>query len=99
MKEGGMRRVGLLLVAIGLAVTGCGTMQAADSTAGAPPTVDISGQWVGAWGGFDDVDRLARRDDATAGLVQQGASGTGRLALHTTALTQPRPQPVNDARL
>jgi len=94
-----MRRVGLLLVAIGLAVTGCGTMQAADSTAGAPPTVDISGQWVGAWGGFDDVDGLARRDDATARLVQQGASGTGRLALHTTGVTQAMPETVIDAGL
>ena len=94
-----MRRVGLLLVAIGLAVTGCGTMQAADSTAGAPPAVDISGQWVGAWGGFDDVDGLARRDDATARLVQQGASGTGRLALHTTGVTQAMPETVIDAGL
>jgi len=94
-----MRRVGLLLVAITLAVTGCGTMQAADSTAGAPPAVDISGQWVGAWGGFDDVDGLARRDDATARLVQQGASGTGRLALHTTGVTQAMPETVLDAGL
>jgi peptidoglycan-associated lipoprotein len=99
MKEGGMRRVGLLLVAVALAAAGCGTMQAADSTPGAPPAVDISGRWVGAWGGYDDVDGLVRRDDATARLVQQGATGTGRLALHTTGVTQAMPETVLDAGL
>lgn len=94
-----MRRVGLLLVAVALAAAGCGTMQTAEPTATEPPAVDISGRWVGAWGGYDDVDGLARRDDATARLVQQGATGTGRLALHTTGVTQAMPETVLDAGL
>src|SRR5437879_12867026 len=34
---------------------------------------------------------IARTDDATADLVQQGARGTGRLTLHTTGAVPGRP--------
>lgn len=92
-----MRPAGFLLVTVALAVTGCGTMQTVDRSAA--PTVDISGQWVGAWNGYDEVEGMARRDDATARLVQQGARGTGRLALHTTGTAAGVPVALLDAGL
>jgi peptidoglycan-associated lipoprotein len=94
-----MPRLGLLLAAIAFAATGWGAVTTVNPALAAEPTVDVSGKWVGVWTGSDDVDGKARRDDATARLVQQGASGTGRLALHTTGVTQSMPPAALDAGL
>ena len=72
-----MRRVGLLLVVIGLVAAGCGTVRAILGLT-APAVVDISGKWVGTWRGHD-VLGTPRTEDATADFVQQGSRGTGRI--------------------
>src|SRR2546430_17433955 len=84
-KEGGMRRVGLLLVAMWLVASGCAA-RTTTTTMGPPPApaiVDISGKRVGTWQGYD-AQGIPRTEDATADLLQQGSRGTGRIALHTT---------------
>jgi len=95
-----MRRLGLLLMAVALVATGC-----AAATTGAinpPPTgdsgnVDISGKWSGTWRGH--LMDIARTDDATADLLQQGRRGVGRLTLHTTGAVMAVPQAVRNAGL
>ena len=70
-----MRRVGPLLMAIALVATGCAAMTTKKISS--PPAVDLSGRWVGAWTGYDFLD-IARLEEATADLLQQGARGTGK---------------------
>jgi peptidoglycan-associated lipoprotein len=97
-KEGGMRRVGLLLVAVGLVAAGCA---ATTTTVYQPPTpgiVDITGKWVGTWQGYD-VLGTPRTEDATADFLQQGSRGTGRLALHTTGVVTAVPVTLRNAGL
>src|SRR2546429_9787903 len=88
-KEGGMRRVGLLLVAMGLVASGCAA-RTTTTTMGPPPApaiVDISGKWVGTWQG-DDAQGLPPTEDATADLLPQVTRGSGRVARHTAALAR-----------
>jgi peptidoglycan-associated lipoprotein len=96
-KEGGMRRVGLLLVAIGLVASGCGAVRAMLGLT-APAVVDISGKWVGTWRGHD-VLGTPRTEDATADFVQQGSRGTGRIALHTAGVVSAVPVALRNAGL
>jgi len=90
-----MRRVGLLLVVVALASTGCGVV---GSVFGRRPVIDISGKWSGTWRGYD-VMGLPRSEDATADLRQQGSHGTGRFVLHTTGVAAGMPVEVKDAGL
>jgi len=91
-----MRRVGPLLIAIALVATGCGATTT--KTISAPPTVDISGRWVGTWTGYDFLD-IGRVEEATAELLQQGARGTGKFVLHSIAGTAGVPENLRNAGL
>src|SRR5437870_13283179 len=77
-RRGGMRPVGLLLVAVALMAPGCGGVRWLWSSP--RPDLDLSGRWSGTWRGHGMG--IAGTDDATGGLVQQGAGGTGRVTLH-----------------
>jgi peptidoglycan-associated lipoprotein len=83
------------LIAIALVATGCG---ATTKTINAPPAVDISGRWVGTWTGYDFLD-ISRIEEATADFLQQGARGTGRLVLHSTAGAAGVPENLRNAGL
>src|SRR5947207_14438036 len=98
-KEGGMRRVGLLLVAMGLVASGCAarTTTTTMEPPPAPAIVDISGKWVGTRQGYD-AQGIPRTEHATADLLQQRPRGTGRLALHTTGVATPVPVALRNAR-
>jgi len=99
-KEGGMRRVGLLLVAMWLVASGCAA-RTTTTTMGPPPApaiVDISGKWVGTWQGYD-AQGIPRTEDATADLLQQGSRGSGRIALHTTGVATAVPVALRNAGL
>jgi len=90
-----MRPVGLLLIAVALMAPGCGGVRWLWSS---PRTdLDLSGRWSGTWRGH--VMGIARTDDATADLVQQGARGTGRLTLHTTGAVLGVPVALRNAGL
>src|SRR5437667_325882 len=94
-RRGGMRPVGLLLIAVALMAPGCGGVRWLWSS---PRTdLDLSGRWSGTWRGH--VMGIARTDDATADLVQQGARGTGRLTLHTTGAVLGVPVALRNAGL
>src|SRR2546422_10663133 len=93
--QSSMQRVGLLLVVVALASTGCGVV---GSVFGRRPVIDISGKWSGTWRGYD-VMGLPRSEDATADLRQQGSHGTGRVVLHTTGVAAGMPGEVKDAGL
>src|SRR5207245_8895895 len=80
--QSSMRRVGLLLVVVALASTGCGVV---GSVFGRRPVIDISGKWSGTWRGYD-VMGLPRSEDATADLRQKGSHGTGRFVLPQTGV-------------
>src|SRR2546430_8491953 len=99
-KEGGMRRVGLLLVAMWLVASGCAarTTRATMGPPQAPAIVDISGKWVGTWQGYD-AQGIPRTEDATADLLQQGSRGSGRIALHTTGVATAVPVALRNAGL
>ena len=95
-----MRRVGLLLVAMGLVASGCAA-RTTTTTMGPPPApaiVDISGKWVGTWQGYD-AQGIPRTEDATADLLQQGSRGSGRIALHTTGVATAVPVALRNAGL
>src|SRR5437870_12436757 len=93
--QSSMRRVGLLLVVVALASTGCGVV---GSVFGRPPAIDISGKWSGTWRGYD-VMGLPCSEDATADLRQHGSHGTGRFVLHTTGVAAGMPVGLNDRGL
>jgi len=95
-----MRRLGLLLMAVVLVATGCATARTKTinpSPAGDSGNVDISGKWSGTWRGH--VMGIARTDDATADLLQQGRRGVGRLTLHTTNAATSVPPSLRNAGL
>jgi len=89
-KEGGMRRIGLLMIAVTLVATGCASRTSRTATAppvspapvSPPPVssggVDVSGKWAGKWIGYGIVD-IPRNEDASAELLQRGSHGYGRL--------------------
>ena len=91
-----MRRVGPLLMAIALVATGCAAMTTKKISS--PPAVDISGRWAGTWTGYDFLD-IGRIEEATADLLQQGARGTGKLVLHSSAGTAGVPENLRNAGL
>src|SRR5712692_8677000 len=83
-KEGGMRRIGLLMIAVALVAAGCASRTSRTTTASAPPVtpppvvksggVDVSGKWAGKWIGYGIVD-IPRNEDAAAELLQRGSHG------------------------
>ena len=74
----GVPLVGLIL----LTATSAPAQQAAP----APPSVDVSGRWNGAWSGYGS-SLLDRNDSAEADFSQSGATGTGRLYLYNILTT------------
>src|SRR5262249_61159906 len=91
-KEGGMRRIGLVMIAVTLVATGCSSRVPKRTTATAPPAspapvssgrLDVSGKWAGKWIGYGIVD-IPRNEDATAELYQRGSHGYGRLVFEGT---------------
>src|SRR2546427_12174916 len=94
-RRGGMRPVGLLVVAVALMAPGWGGVRWLWS--GPRTDLALSGRWSGTWRGH--VMGIARTDDATADLVQQGARGTGRLTLHTTGAVLGVPVALRNAGL
>lgn len=94
-----MRRLGLLLVVVTFAGSGCAaTTNTQPVTLDAPPAADVSGKWAGTWVGYDAMG-FPRTDDATADLLQQGGRGTGRLVLHTTGIVWSVPDALRDPGL
>jgi peptidoglycan-associated lipoprotein len=67
-----MRALAAVLLA-GL-VAGCVTVRPR-------PAVDVTGRWAGQWLG-SGAGLVPREEDAALDLVQDGASGTGRLVMH-----------------
>src|SRR5262249_59836359 len=91
-KEGGMRRIGLVMIAVTLVATGCSSRapkrtMATAPLVNAPPVssdrLDVSGKWAGKWIGYGIVD-IPRNEDATAELYQRGSDGDARLVLERT---------------
>lgn len=100
-----MRRLGLLLTVIVFAGSGCAmtktrpdTIDTQPAVIDTQPAVDVSGKWVGTWRAYDAMG-FPRNEDATADLLQQGGSGTGRLVLHTTGVALSVPDVLRDPGL
>lgn len=94
-----MRRLGLLLMVVTFAGSGCAaTTNTYPVGSDAPPAADVSGKWVGTWIGYDAMG-FPRTEDATADLHQQDGRGTGRLVLHTTGIAWSVPDSLRDPGL
>lgn len=76
-----MRGIMGVAVVVTLFAAGCASPPVAPLR---PPTTDISGQWAGVWSGYG-INSIQRQEPATAQLIQQGASGHGRLTLENTS--------------
>src|SRR5437016_12234385 len=80
-RRGGMRPVGLLLIAVALMAPVCEGMRWLWSS---PRTdLDLSGRWSGTWSSH--VMGITRTDDAAADKVQQRARRRGQLTLESVA--------------
>jgi peptidoglycan-associated lipoprotein len=88
-----MRRLALLLVAIGLLMPACATAPTAR-----PASVDVTGHWVGVWHGYGIFD-IPRLQPASADLRQTGADGYGRLMMDNTIATEAVPVKMRVAGL
>src|SRR5437773_4355142 len=98
-KEGSMRRLALLMIAVTLVATGCSSRAPKRPMATAPPVsappvssdrMDVSGKWAGKWIGYGIVD-IPRNEDATAELYQRGSHGYGRIIFDGAQAAEPVP--------
>ncbi len=83
-----MRAIVRVAIVAALFTAGCAAPASAPRGA---PTTDISGKWAGVWSGYG-INNIARQEPATAQLVQEGATGHGRLTLENTAASESVPR-------
>lgn len=87
-----MRRRPLGLIASVLLVAGCAT------AATKPPSVDVTGRWVGTWMGHG-VQAIPRDQDVTLDLAQSGGVGEGRLVMDGTLAAESVPDTIRNAAM
>jgi outer membrane protein OmpA-like peptidoglycan-associated protein len=72
----------MLLPAVALLASACATAHTT-ATAPAPPSVDVSGRWVGTWRGIGMMD-VVRAEPVQAEFVQYGPRGRGHMVWSST---------------
>ena len=88
-----MRYYTVALMMLAVVVTGCATVPPP-----LPPTVDVSGHWVGSWEGYG-VFSIPRHDVANAHLTQLNDKGYGRFWLEGTLASESVPLELRMAGL
>lgn len=86
-----MRRLGLLVLALAVVLTGCATTTKRNTA-----VVDVTGRWVGTWIGYGIADS-PRLERAIFDLTQHGARGTGRVSLDNSGAAEAVPVSLRHA--
>ena len=87
-----MRRLPFALIALALLAAGCA------AAATKPPSVDVTGRWIGTWMGHG-VQEIPRDEDVTLDLAQSGGVGEGRLVMEGTLAAASVPDTIRNAAM